>query len=110
MKKVNKIRKLLDNNFVYFFLLIILLAGAIFGLILVKKFTGFAGTQVPAAAGTITTVLIDDRQTSSNWAGLFGLTFSQSGFNETQSATLTTGTISIMGFAERPGTDVLPIW
>ena len=89
-----KRKNILDNNFMHYLLLIALVAGAIFGLVMVKKFTGFAGTEVPAEAGTITTIIINDRQASSNWAGIFGLVFSQSDFDETQSATVNPGEIS----------------
>ncbi|MBI3026940.1 carboxypeptidase regulatory-like domain-containing protein [Candidatus Woesearchaeota archaeon] len=89
-----KLKATSNNNFVHYSLLFLLIALAILGLVLVKKFTGFAGTQLSAEGGTITSVFIDDRSTSSNWAGAFGLVFSQSEFNEEQSAILDAGTIT----------------
>ena len=87
-------KEIFNNRWVHYAVIVITLAIAIFGAITIKKFIGYAGVQVPAEAGTITSVLIDDRQDSAHWGGIFGLVFSQSGFNETQSASVTSGTIS----------------
>ena len=87
-----------DSKIAYYILLTILLASAIFGLITLKKFIGYAGFEVPAEAGTITTIIVDDRTQSSHWAGLFGLVFTESGFGEEQSVTLDAGDISANTF------------
>ena len=89
-----KIKSRKDNNWIHFVLLILFLSAAIFILIIVKKFTGFVTNQVNASAGSITTLILDDRQVSAHWAGLFGLAFSEAGFNETQTATVNPGQIS----------------
>ena len=55
----------------HYSIIFILLAKAIFGLVSIKTFIGYAGTEVGAEAGTITAVTIDDRQQSIYWAGLY---------------------------------------
>jgi hypothetical protein len=87
-----------DNKFVYYLIIFILLASAIFGIMIIKKFIGYAGVEVPAEAGAITTVLIDDRTTSSHWTGVFGLVFTESGWGEEQSLILDPGDISSNSF------------
>jgi hypothetical protein len=86
--------EIFDNKFVYYSIIFILLAIAIFGAVTIKKFIGYAGAEVPAEAGTITTVTIDHRTASSNWHGLYGLVFSESGFSEEQSAVVDPGELS----------------
>jgi hypothetical protein len=87
-------KELMNSRVVHCIVIVILLVGAIYALIFVKKFIGYAGVEVPAEAGTVTTVIIDDRQPTSRWHGLYGLVFSESGFNEEQTATVSAGELS----------------
>ena len=79
------------NDIANFTLLLIAISISLLALILIKDYVGFAGVEVPAQAGYITTIVMDDRQQSVNWAGIFGLVFSQTGFNESQTVTLNPG-------------------
>ncbi|MBS3131312.1 DUF853 family protein [Candidatus Woesearchaeota archaeon] len=67
---------------------------AIIAIIFLKNYIGFAGTEVSSSAGTVTEVVIDDRRATVWWHGLFGLAFSESGFDEEQSSILDAGTIT----------------
>ena len=74
--------------------LIFIIAASLGGLLLIKKYVGFAGVEVPAEAGTITTLKIDDRRQTVLWAGGFGLIFREDGFNEEQFQTYGPGDIT----------------
>ena len=66
-------------------LLIALIIGAsIAGLLVIQQYVGYVGTEVPAQAGTITSIKIDDRSQTALWAGVFGLIFRETGFVEDQ--------------------------
>ncbi len=71
-----------------------IIAASLGGLILIKKYVGYVGTEVPAEAGTITTLKIDDRRQTVLWAGGFGLIFRESGFTEEQFQTYGPGDIT----------------
>ncbi|MEK6943680.1 MAG: carboxypeptidase regulatory-like domain-containing protein [Nanoarchaeota archaeon] len=86
--------KAFEKQYVYFLMLFIIVGASIGGLLLTKKYTGFVGTAIDSQAGTITAVNLVHKQTSAYWAGVFGLVFSQSSFNEEQASTITAGTIS----------------
>ncbi|HLG25105.1 MAG TPA: DUF87 domain-containing protein [Candidatus Nanoarchaeia archaeon] len=87
-----------NHKFADFVILTLIIALALFGTILAKKYIGFVGSEVPADAGYITSILIDDRQPTAYWHGLFGLVFSQSGFNESQGVNLDSGEITTNTF------------
>ena len=76
----------------------LLIAIAIFSIITIRKFVGYAGVQVPAEAGTITTILIDHRQPTSHWHGLYGLVFTEAGWGEEQSVIMDPGELSAQTF------------
>ncbi len=85
-------KKILDNKLVYYWLLALVMVLTIIGAIFLKHYIGFAYLAQPAS--TITTIQISDVRVAYRWHGIFGLAFSESGFNETQSASLTPGAVS----------------
>src|SRR3989344_4981324 len=89
-------KALLDYQFVYISLLLLIVSGSIWGLFLLKDYTGYS--IVDSEAGTITSIIIDDRRATVYWGGLYGLVFAQAGFDEQQDATLTQGEISTETF------------
>jgi hypothetical protein len=86
--------RIFDNRFVYYAIIIILLVGAIFGLVYIKKYVGYAGVEVPAEAGYVTTIIIEHRQPTAHWHGLYGLVFSLAGWNEEQTYVVDPGGLS----------------
>ena len=93
-KTKQRIMKFLDRNITFYLIIFLLVGASIFGVISIKKFIGYAGTAVESQAGTITELRMDARSQTIYWAGLFGLVFSQSGFNDTQSAIVIGGSMT----------------
>jgi hypothetical protein len=92
IRTMNKeaLQKKLKNVFV----LTLIIAASLAGLIIIKNYVGFLGVEVPAEAGTITQIKIDDRRQTVLWAGGFGLVFRESGFVEDQFQTYAPGDIT----------------
>jgi hypothetical protein len=84
----------LQKRMVNWLIIVLLISASLAGLVFLKKYIGFAGVEVPAEAGTITTLKIDDRRQTALWAGAFGLIFRESGFNEEQFQTYAPGDLT----------------
>ncbi len=89
-----KTRNLPEKNSAYYPLLMILVVVAVISLIFIQKYIGLAGTRVDSQAGTVTEILVDQREQTVRWAGIHGLVFAQSGFSDQQSTALTPGSLT----------------
>lgn len=66
-----KKKSIIENKVVYTIILIILVIGALFGLIQVKNYIGYS--MVNASAGYITEMVLDQRDCTSVWGGFYGM-------------------------------------
>src|SRR3989338_5239974 len=87
-------RDSLRKKTVFAAIIIALLLFSTGGLLVLKTFLGYVGVEVPAQAGYITQIIIDDRRQTEFWAGAFGLVFAEGGFTEEQFQTFDPGDLT----------------
>ena len=76
-------RNIFNNKVLFFVFLLLLVSTSIFLVITIKTFIGYV--SVISEAGTITELIITQRNPTSNWQGFYGMALMQSGYTELQS-------------------------